>query len=284
MRRARCRRDIHEPSSPLSSAPTHTSTPIGNHLEGIMSSLRWVTCPGPARDQSTRHRHPNLQPRPSASGAGMEMGGGRAERSAYFRRPIPSCPFPIRTPRRDTPRTRGPGPPRLSVPACPQTGCERSRRGMTYMNCDDHVGSGGNLPGAAAARDITSSGGLFPLSPLVLGLHRGPYQTGRGVGGWVRGEEIPGLPDLLSLGPTYRGVVGVRRAGVRHRYMLVVTKAVQIGPGISRISNREKGALKDQRQVRLLSGFCSPQDVIIHIHSGASQAYAMSSVWICGCK
>jgi len=96
---------------------------------------------------------------------------------------------------------------------------------MTYMN-GDHVGSGGNLPGAAAARDITSSGGLFPLTPLVLGRWRGPYPPGWGFGGWVRGEEIPRLPDLLSLGPTYMSVVGVRRAGVRHRYMLVVTKAV----------------------------------------------------------
>ncbi|KAK0749481.1 hypothetical protein B0T18DRAFT_106975 [Schizothecium vesticola] len=61
MCRACCRRDIHEPSSPLSSAPTHTSPPpLGNQFEGIMSSLRWATCPGPARDQATRHRHQNL--------------------------------------------------------------------------------------------------------------------------------------------------------------------------------------------------------------------------------
>lgn len=80
------------------------------------------------------------------------------------------------------------------------------------------------------ARDITSSGGLFPLRPLVLGRRCGPYQAGREgglVGGWVRrGEEVSRLHGLLSLGPTYMSVAGVRRAGVRHRYMLVVTKAV----------------------------------------------------------
>ena len=96
---------------------------------------------------------------------------------------------------------------------------------MPSVGCGQ-VSCSGDLPGAAAARDITSSGGLFPLTPLVLGRWRGPYPPGWGFGGWVRGEEIPRLPDLLSLGPTYMSVVGVRRAGVRHRYMLVVTKAV----------------------------------------------------------
>lgn len=151
----------------------------------------------------------------------------------------------------------------------------------------DHVGSGGNLPGAAAGAGYHLVGRLISIAALGTGTPARTLSDGTG-GVWLVAEfarrRYPDYMACLVLVHIHER----RRRASRWRPASIYVGGDQSSvdrPGyLSRIASREKGALKDQRQVRLFSGLLLPQDVIIHIHSGALQTYARSSVYMCGCR